>query len=240
MPLVTAVENSNAPTSRPVRKQYKAVRLDFLPATPTSWPTWVTASRSVPPGPHALILRSRRSTNIVGVNPQSMVHLTEKPVELATRAMQYSSRPGEHVLDLFGGNGSTLIGAEQTGRKAFLIELDPLYCDVIVQRWEKFAGQKRSVCLTSLAVPFVAIEERVVLHQMKQVSCRHLLQIRMQVLAAKGGAGLGQCRLEQPQVANALGIKYGTLTGPGSKSVKRISMSPSLFQIQLRQDKTTR
>jgi DNA modification methylase len=64
-----------------------------------------------------------------------MVHLTEKPVELAVRAMGYSSRPGENVLDLFGGSGSTLIGAEQCGRRAFLMELDPLYCDVIVKRW---------------------------------------------------------------------------------------------------------
>ncbi len=76
------------------------------------------------------------------VNPQSMVHLTEKPVELAIRAMQYSSRPGENVLDLFGGSGSTLIGAEQTGRNAFLMELDTLYCDVIVKRWETFTGQQ--------------------------------------------------------------------------------------------------
>ena len=45
-----------------------------------------------------------------------MVHLTEKPTELAVRAMQYSSRTGENVLDLFGGTGSTLIAAEQTGR----------------------------------------------------------------------------------------------------------------------------
>jgi DNA modification methylase len=76
------------------------------------------------------------------VNPQSMVHLTEKPVELAVRAIQYSSREGENVLDLFGGSGSTLIGCEQTGRKAFLMELDPPYCDVIVERWEKFTGRK--------------------------------------------------------------------------------------------------
>ena len=76
------------------------------------------------------------------VNPQSMVHLTEKPVELAVRAIQYSSLTGENVLDLFGGSGSTLIGCEQTGRKAFLMELDPLYCDIIVERWEKFTGQK--------------------------------------------------------------------------------------------------
>jgi DNA modification methylase len=76
------------------------------------------------------------------VNPQSMVHLTEKPVELAVRALQYSSRDGDNVLDLFGGSGSTLIACEQTGRKAYLIELDELYCDVIVSRWEQFTGQK--------------------------------------------------------------------------------------------------
>ena len=76
------------------------------------------------------------------VNPNKMIHLTEKPVELAVRAMQYSSRAGENVLDLFGGSGSTLIAAEQTGRRAYLMELDALYCDVIVQRWENFTGKK--------------------------------------------------------------------------------------------------
>jgi DNA modification methylase len=76
------------------------------------------------------------------INPQSMIHLTEKPVELAVRAMQHSSLAGENVLDLFGGSGSTLIAAQQTGRRAFLMELDPLYCDVIVQRWEEFVGRK--------------------------------------------------------------------------------------------------
>jgi len=69
------------------------------------------------------------------------VHPTQKPVALSVRAF------GNHirllnVLDLFGGSGSTLIGAEQTGRKAFLMELDPKYCDVIVQRWENFTGRK--------------------------------------------------------------------------------------------------
>ena len=56
------------------------------------------------------------------------------------RAIQYSSRAGENVLDLFGGSGSTLIAAEQSGRRAFLMEIDAAYCDVIVQRWEEFAG----------------------------------------------------------------------------------------------------
>ncbi|MCK4873628.1 MAG: ParB N-terminal domain-containing protein [Phycisphaerales bacterium] len=80
--------------------------------------------------------------HIKKVNPQSMVHLTEKPVELAVRAIQYSSRPGENVLDLFGGSGSTLIACEQTDRHAFLMEIDPAYCDVIVQRYEQFTGRK--------------------------------------------------------------------------------------------------
>jgi DNA modification methylase len=75
------------------------------------------------------------------VSPQKMVHLTEKPVELAARAMQYSSRKGENVLDLFGGSGSTLIAAEQQGRRAFLMELDGPYCDVIVQRFQSFTGR---------------------------------------------------------------------------------------------------
>jgi DNA modification methylase len=76
------------------------------------------------------------------VSPQQMVHLTEKPVELAARALRYSSRPGENVLDLFGGSGSTLIAAVQTQRRAFLMESDPLYCDVIVRRFEQFTGNK--------------------------------------------------------------------------------------------------
>ncbi len=71
-----------------------------------------------------------------------MIHLTEKPVELAVRSIQYGSHLGENVLDLFGGSGSTLIAAEQTGRRSFLMELDPLYCDVIVQRFEQFTGRK--------------------------------------------------------------------------------------------------
>jgi DNA modification methylase len=71
-----------------------------------------------------------------------MEHLTQKPVELAVRAMQYSSLPGHNVLDLFGGSGSTLIGAEQTGRNAYLMELDCLYADVIVDRYQRFSGKQ--------------------------------------------------------------------------------------------------
>ena len=72
---------------------------------------------------------------------------------------QYSSRDGDNVLDLFGGSGSTLIACEQTGRQPFLMELDALYCDVIVQRWEKFTGKKgrTSVRLGRWVVPFESL-----------------------------------------------------------------------------------
>ena len=70
------------------------------------------------------------------------VHPTQKPTELATRAIQLSSKPGENVLELFGGSGSTLIACEQTGRKCFAMEIDEAFCDVIVQRWAEFTGKE--------------------------------------------------------------------------------------------------
>lgn len=75
------------------------------------------------------------------VNPQAMIHLTEKPVELALRAIEYSSQRGQNVLDLFGGSGSTMMACEHAGRRAFSMELDPSYADVIVRRWESKTGK---------------------------------------------------------------------------------------------------
>ena len=72
------------------------------------------------------------------------LHPTMKPVELVERAIRNSSRPGNVVLDPFGGSGTTLIAAEKSGRVARLIELDPKYVDVIVRRWEEFSGNKAS------------------------------------------------------------------------------------------------
>lgn len=69
------------------------------------------------------------------------VHPTQKPVELSVRAFGNHIRL-TNVLDLFGGSGSTLIGAEQTGRNCFVMELDPKYCDVIIKRWEEFTGKE--------------------------------------------------------------------------------------------------
>lgn len=68
-------------------------------------------------------------------------HPTQKPIPLCVRPIQNSSKRGNIILDLFGGSGSTLIAAEKTGRIAYLCELDPKYCDVIVQRWENETGQ---------------------------------------------------------------------------------------------------
>ena len=70
-----------------------------------------------------------------------MSHNTMKPVELVERAIRNSSKPGNSVLDPFGGSGTTLIAAEKSGRKAFLMELDPKYVDVIVRRWQDWTGK---------------------------------------------------------------------------------------------------
>lgn len=69
------------------------------------------------------------------------VHPTQKPVELSERALG-NHKKAKNILDLFGGSGSTLIGYEKMKRNAFLMELDPKYCDVIVKRWEEFTGKK--------------------------------------------------------------------------------------------------
>jgi DNA modification methylase len=70
------------------------------------------------------------------------LHPTMKPVELVERAIRNSSRPGNVVLDPFGGSGTTLIAAEKSGRLARLIELDPKYADVIVRRWQDWTGKQ--------------------------------------------------------------------------------------------------
>lgn len=70
------------------------------------------------------------------------VHPTQKPVALSAKALHNSSKRDDIVLDLFGGSGSTLMGCEQLGRKARIMEFDPKYVDVIIERWENFTGDK--------------------------------------------------------------------------------------------------
>jgi len=80
-----------------------------------------------------------------GINQSSErlgVHPTQKPTELTIRAIEVETKLGANIVDLYGGSGSTMIGAEQTSRKSFLMELDPKYCDVIIKRWQEFTGKQ--------------------------------------------------------------------------------------------------
>lgn len=79
--------------------------------------------------------------NISTVNHRTGGHPAEFPVELPARCIKMHSRPDDIILDCFGGSGTTLIAAEQLGRTARLMEIDPHYCDVIIARWEKMTGK---------------------------------------------------------------------------------------------------
>jgi 16S rRNA G966 N2-methylase RsmD len=76
------------------------------------------------------------------VEGKTRVHPTQKPVGMLADILKDFSEENDSVLDCFGGSGSTLIACEQLNRKCYMCELDPHYCDVIIQRWENFTGQK--------------------------------------------------------------------------------------------------
>jgi len=73
---------------------------------------------------------------------ESPLHPTMKPLELVERALENSSRPGDIVLDLFLGSGSTMMAAERTGRVCYGMELDEHYASLAIARWEAFTGEK--------------------------------------------------------------------------------------------------
>ena len=86
-------------------------------------------------------------------------HPTQKPVELALRAISNSSAEGEIVLDLFGGSGTTLIGAEKIHRAAYLAEIDPKFVDVIVNRYVKVTGNLNAVCVRNgKEIPYIELK----------------------------------------------------------------------------------
>ena len=84
------------------------------------------------------------STTIINENKPAIndIHPTMKPLKLISRLVKNSSKPGENVLDLFGGSGSTIMTCEQLGRNCFTMEYDPRYVDAIIGRWEEFTGKK--------------------------------------------------------------------------------------------------
>jgi len=74
------------------------------------------------------------------------LHPTMKPIDLCVKGVENSSPREGIVLDLFGGSGSTLIACERRNRKCYMMEIDPVYCQVIIDRWEKYANQKAVKC----------------------------------------------------------------------------------------------
>jgi len=93
------------------------------------------------------------------------MHPTVKPVALVADAIKDCSQRGEIVLDPFGGSGSTLIAAERNGRCARLIELDPLYCDQIIRRFETVTGKQAVLAGTTSSFEVVAEERTIAAEQ---------------------------------------------------------------------------
>jgi DNA modification methylase len=93
---------------------------------------------------NAQVMRKRQRTNIWRYDKptKSEMHPTTKPVALCAEAITNSSMAGHAVLDPFAGSGSTLIACEKLGRVCYAMELDPLYCEVIIKRWEEYTDQK--------------------------------------------------------------------------------------------------
>lgn len=90
------------------------------------------------------IYSDKSSTTIINERKPSAseLHPTMKPIKLFARHIKNSSKPGENVLDLFGGSGTTIMACEQLNRNAYVMEYDPKYVDAIIGRWETFTGQK--------------------------------------------------------------------------------------------------
>lgn len=82
------------------------------------------------------------TTNYTARGDETRVHPTQKPVALAKWFFDRYGKTATNIVDLFGGSGFTLIACEQLGKTAFVMELDPKYCDIIITRWENLTGQK--------------------------------------------------------------------------------------------------
>lgn len=120
------------------RQHSKRTRKDFRSAHGCGLYGWKTGA------PHRFFGPTDATDlwSIPMVTPQSKAQQNEIPVELAVRTLQFSSQPGENVLDPFGGCGSVMMAAEQIGRRAFLLELDPWSCDIALSRYERITGNQ--------------------------------------------------------------------------------------------------
>ncbi len=112
----TTVFDDEKPIDELSNKELKELVRNYRQATPTS------------------IIRENKPS-------KSEEHPTMKPVKLIAKLVANSSREGEAVLDIFGGSGTTMIACEQLGRSCYMMELDPHYADVIIERWQNFTGQ---------------------------------------------------------------------------------------------------
>jgi len=88
------------------------------------------------------IARVLVKTSFTSKGDETRVHPTQKPVQLAQWFFSRWGKSNDIITDLFGGSGSTLIACEKTNRQCYMMELDPIYCDVIIERWEKATGKK--------------------------------------------------------------------------------------------------
>jgi DNA modification methylase len=88
------------------------------------------------------------------------VHGTQKPVECMRRPMLNNSSPGQAIYEPFLGSGTTLIAAQSSGRVCLAVELDPLYVDVAVKRWQDFTGEKATLLGTGKSFERVAAERQ--------------------------------------------------------------------------------
>lgn len=109
-------------------------RLDYLPQHELIAYGWH--------GRHKFVKSKDKSVLFYPKPNKSVFHPTMKPIGLLRRLILNSSNRGETVYDCFGGSGSTLIACEQTNRRCLMVELDPEYCQTIIDRWEKLTGEK--------------------------------------------------------------------------------------------------
>ncbi len=140
-----------------VKDTHVLSRKDYNTQYEPIWYGWLEGAA------HLCELKDRAQSDVWQIPrpKKSEEHPTMKPIELVARAINNSSHDGDPVLDLFGGSGTSLMAAEQTGRTAYLMELDPKYCDVICTRFAKNANTSNGIFLVrnSERIPYSEVAQ---------------------------------------------------------------------------------